>query len=99
MQAVGGWTLRTGGRPFVFVKTGRNTIPAESKLGVDHFDTEADVEAFARQHNGLRGNDDKNSVDHDTDGIVSTGAQTPPIQNTQPQYPGRPLYTLRITFS
>jgi hypothetical protein len=75
METVGGWTVRTGGRPYFFVKPGRTTIPGESKLGVDYFDPKADVEAFACQHYGWRGNDDdNNNLDHGTEGIVLTGA-------------------------
>ena len=78
MEAVGGWTLRTGGRPYLYVKPGRNTRRGESKLGIDYLDTEEDVQAFARLHYGWCGNsDDANDVGQDTQGIVSAAVVTP----------------------
>jgi hypothetical protein len=94
MESICGWTLRTGGRPYLYVKPGCVTRPGESKLGVDYFDNKEDVQAYARQRYGWRGNDVDDHVDDDQDseGSVST-AQTPPNQKTQPQDPGLPLYS------
>jgi hypothetical protein len=81
MEAASGWTLRTGGIPFLYIKPGRNTRPGESELGVDYFNTKADVQAFAREQYGWRG-DDNDHVNQDTECIVSP-AQTTPNQKTQ----------------
>jgi hypothetical protein len=60
MESMNGWTLLTGGRPYLYVKPGRHTRLGELKLGIDYFDTEADVQTFARQHYGWIGSDDDN---------------------------------------
>jgi hypothetical protein len=57
MEGVCGWTKRAGGQPYRYVKPGHISRPGESKVGVDYFDEEADVQAYARQHYGWRGND------------------------------------------
>jgi hypothetical protein len=54
MESLTGWSIRTGGKPYLYVRPGRNTR-GESKLGVDYFDTLEDVQAFARQHYGWCG--------------------------------------------
>jgi hypothetical protein len=63
MESICGWVLRTGGRPYLYVKPGCNTRPGESKLGVDYFDNKEDVQAYACQRYGWRGNDHAD-VDH-----------------------------------
>jgi hypothetical protein len=71
MESVCGWTLRTGGRPYLFVRPGRNTRPGESKLGVDYFDNEVDVQAYARQHYGWRGNTTHTHATHTENADIS----------------------------
>jgi hypothetical protein len=43
MESICGWTLRTGGQPFLYV----NTRPGDSRVGVDYFDNNEDVQAYA----------------------------------------------------
>ena len=63
--------MRTGGRPYLYIRPGCNTRSGESKFGVDYFDNKKDVQAYARQRYGWRGND------------TLAGTHTPPNETTQ----------------
>lgn len=65
LECDGKWALRTGGKPYLFIKPGRNSIPGESKVGVDYYDNKADMQAYAREHYGWRGSDGSEDADND----------------------------------
>jgi hypothetical protein len=108
MENMAGWWRRTGGKPYLYIKPGRNTRPGESVAGVDYFDTIEQVQDFCRQHYGWLGppdtdvnentddNDqDTDDNDQDEDGSLeeTVAAQTPRNQKTKPRDPGAPLYS------
>jgi hypothetical protein len=52
MESICGRISHTGGRPYLFVKPGRNTRPGESRLGVDYLNNAVDLQGYASQHHG-----------------------------------------------
>ena len=50
-----GWHFMTGGKPYKYIKPGRNSRPAESQEGQDYFTTLADLQQFAQDNYGWVG--------------------------------------------